>query len=84
MRDELVPAKNVGVYWVEHVLRHNGTAHLQSWANKEMPFYQFYLLDVFLFLISFVLVTVLILFKCIRWASRKLLGSSSSVKVKDQ
>ena len=55
MRDELVPAKQVAAYWIEHVLRHGGTKHLQSRA-REMPFYQIYLLDVALALFCIFLV----------------------------
>ena len=51
MRDELLPAKDVAAYWVEHVLRHGGTKHLQS-KVKDMPWYKVYLLDVILFLIT--------------------------------
>lgn len=33
------------VWWIEYVLRHNGARHLRSPA-VDMPFYQYYLLDV--------------------------------------
>jgi len=51
MRDELMPAKDIGVYWIEHILRHKGGKHLQL-AGKDMPFHQRYLLDVLAFLIG--------------------------------
>jgi glucuronosyltransferase len=47
MHDELMPSRKVAAYWVEHVLRHGGPKHPQS---KDMPFYQVYLLDFWLFL----------------------------------
>ena len=50
VRDELMPGKDVAVYWIEHVLRHGGTKHLQL-ASKNMPLYQRYMLDIALFLI---------------------------------
>ena len=50
MRDELMPGAEVAAYWIEHVLRHGGTKHLQL-SGKDMPFYQRYLLDVFAFLL---------------------------------
>ena len=49
MKDEMIPGKDRAVYWVEHVLRHGGAKHLQL-SSKNMPFYQKYLLDVWLFL----------------------------------
>jgi glucuronosyltransferase len=48
MKDEMFPGKDAAVYWVEHVLRH-GAKHLEV-SSRKMPFYQQYLLDVWLFL----------------------------------
>jgi len=45
-----MPGKDMAAYWIEHVLRHGGTKHLQSRAN-ELPFYQLYLLDIWFVLI---------------------------------
>jgi glucuronosyltransferase len=64
MQDEMIPAKEVAVYWIEHVLRHGGTKHLQSRA-KDMPFYQLYLLDVWLFLNSILLIILYVLYKIV-------------------
>lgn len=62
MRDELVPPKEVAAYWVEHVLNHGGTKHLQSKA-KDMPFYKLYMLDVWGFLMVILICLLLIIFK---------------------
>jgi len=64
MQDEMKPAKEVAVYWIEHVLRHGGTKHLQSRA-KDMPFYQLYLLDIWLFLNSILLIILYVLYKIV-------------------
>ena len=53
MRDELMPAKDIGAYWIEHILRHKGGKHLQL-AGKDIPFHQRYLLDVIAFLIGII------------------------------
>ena len=66
MQDEMIPAKEVAVYWIEHVLRHGGTKHLQSRA-KEMPFYQLYLLDVWLFLSFVIFITFYVFYKIVRF-----------------
>lgn len=50
MRDELLPGKDLAVYWFEYVMRNNGTKHLQL-ASKGMPFHKQYLLDVIGFLV---------------------------------
>lgn len=41
-----MPGTDVAVYWIEYVLRHGGTKHLQP-AAKNLPFYQLYFLDAF-------------------------------------
>jgi hypothetical protein len=85
MRDELMPAKDIGAYWVEHVLRHKGTKHLKL-AGKDMPFYQRYLLDVIAFLIgivALVLICTIALLRCV--VSRCFYRSSvPSAKVKSK
>ena len=75
-----MPAKDRAVYWVEHVLRHGGTKHLQSNAKK-MPLYQVYLLDVWAFIIFILLVVLYIAVKSIKWFLRCL---CSSKKLKTQ
>nr|AHX56957.1 UDP-glycosyltransferase 213B1 [Strigamia maritima] len=46
---QISPIKEA-VYWVEYVMRHQGAPHLQSTA-KQLNYFQYFLLDVFLFLI---------------------------------
>ena len=77
MRDELMPSKELGTYWIEHVLRHNGAKHLQL-AGKDLPFYQKYLIDVILFLVGLILILVVISFLLIRWFLRKCFAQTSS------
>ena len=72
MQDEMIPAKDVAVYWIEHVLRHGGTKHLQSRA-KEMPFYQLYLLDVWLFLGFVAFVTFYLFYKISSFLFKRLI-----------
>jgi len=83
MRDELMPAKDIGAYWVEHVLRQKGTKHLQL-AGKDMPFYQRYLLDVIAFLMGIALMILIALICLFRWFIFKCFGQKSSrVKAKE-
>lgn len=70
MKDELMPAKEVAAYWVEHVLRHGGAQHLQSKA-KEMPFYQLYFLDVWLFLFSVFTILLITMSNMVNYCTRK-------------
>ena len=67
MRDELVSGKDLAVYWIEHVLRHKGSKHLQL-AGKNLPFYQRHMIDVILFVavVSMTMLALLvILLRCI-------------------
>ena len=40
MHDELVPGKKIAAYWVEYILRHGGTKHLET-TSKNMPFIKY-------------------------------------------
>lgn len=80
MRDELVPGRDLAVYWIEHTLRHNGTKHLQL-AGKDIPFYQRYMIDVILFLVAMLTTLLALLVIIIRWTLGKCL-SHSTVKSK--
>jgi len=70
MKDEVLPAKDVAVYWVEHVLRHKGTSHIQSRTRQEMSFYQLYLIDIWLFLSTFFITLIYISFKIIKFVMK--------------
>ena len=50
MRDEFFKGQDLAVYWIEHVIRFNGTDHLRP-TSQNIPFYQLYLLDVGFFLV---------------------------------
>lgn len=69
MRDELVNGKDVAVYWIEHVLRFNGTNHLKL-ASSNMPFYQLYLLDVGLLLFTIFLILFYVMWITVRFVLR--------------
>lgn len=60
-----MPGREVAAYWVEHVLRHGGTKHLQS-SGKNMPFYQRHLLDVFAFISLLFSIVLFISYRFIR------------------
>lgn len=74
MRDELVPARDIAVYWVEHVLRHGETHHLRQRNIHGMPFYQLYLLDVWFVIASFFGLSIYFTFKIFRLVGLKLLS----------
>jgi glucuronosyltransferase len=65
MRDEILPGGEMAAYWIEYVIRHGGTKHLQL-AAKDMPFYKRYLIDVTLFIVSTAVIFLFIAYKLIR------------------
>ncbi|XP_059353346.1 UDP-glucosyltransferase 2-like [Daphnia carinata] len=77
MRDQLVPSREVAAYWVEHVLHQGGTKHLQS---IDMPFYQLYLIDVWLFLFASLSLLAFVNYKIAAVIVRRL----STAKLKTQ
>lgn len=79
MRDEIMPGKDMAAYWIEHVLRHGGTKHLQSRAN-ELPFYQLYLLDIWFVLIAIPIMFLSVTIKLCTWAR----SNVKSHKIKSQ
>ncbi|XP_044749014.1 UDP-glycosyltransferase UGT5-like [Coccinella septempunctata] len=43
--DQIVPALEKAVWWIEYVLRHDGAKHLM-YKGRNTPFYQYYMLDI--------------------------------------
>ncbi|XP_066282656.1 UDP-glucuronosyltransferase 1-2-like [Branchiostoma lanceolatum] len=50
-RDQPQPPMGRAVWWIEHVIKHGGLPHLRARA-VELPWYQYYLLDVAAFLMA--------------------------------
>lgn len=44
-KDRPISALDNAIYWVEYVIRHKGAGYLRSWG-ADVPFYQYYLLDI--------------------------------------
>ena len=60
--DRLLDPLDEAVYWTEYLMRHGGAKHLRSPA-KDLYWFQFYLLDVMLFVAVVVLLVVVVLWK---------------------
>ena len=70
MRDEILPGKEVAVYWIEYVIRHRGTKHLQL-ATNDLPIHKLYLIDVVLFMITLLLVACFVTIRIIRFGLQR-------------
>lgn len=52
------------IWWIEYVLRHNGTSHLRD-SSAALPWYQYYLLDVISILLLFCILSLYIPYKIV-------------------
>lgn len=61
IQDQPMSGLETAVWWTEYVIRHKGAKHLRNPA-ADIPFYQYYLLDVigFLSLVIFIIVRITI------------------------
>lgn len=78
-RDRPLPPLDTAIYWVEYVARHKGAPHMRT-AAVNMPFYQYYLLDVISFLLLVVGSVLYTLFYVGRLLLRKLLKHNAKQK----
>ena len=63
-----IPLEKTGD-WIEYVLRHGGARHLRAQVFN-IPWYQYYLLDVIAFLIAVVILVVMVITLAWRCLSR--------------
>lgn len=54
-KNDLKSPAELVVYWTEYVLRHKGALHLRA-VDADIPFYQFLLLDVIIFIFCIALI----------------------------
>lgn len=75
--DNLVHPMDVSMFWIEYVIRHKGAIHLKS-AAINLPWYSYYLLDVFGVLIVVPIFLIALLVK----VCSKVCCSSKNHKIK--
>ncbi|XP_018579882.1 UDP-glucuronosyltransferase 2B10-like [Anoplophora glabripennis] len=76
MKDRQVKPLDNAVYWVEYVIRHNGAKHLRV-PYLELAWYQYYLLDVFLFIFGVIFTVLFVIKKAVSYLYRR---SQSKIK----
>ncbi|XP_030378430.1 UDP-glucuronosyltransferase isoform X2 [Scaptodrosophila lebanonensis] len=74
-RDRAMDARKSAVYWIEYVIRHKGAPHMHL-AGLDLNWFQFYLLDVILFVVATIIFTLLVLWLVVRL----LLGSDRNYR----
>lgn len=70
-RDKPMHPLDTAVYWIEFVMRHKGAAHLRT-DSYQMPWYAYYSLDVFCFLLAVLLVLTAVVVGSIRFLCLRL------------
>ena len=66
------------VYWVEHVVKHGGN-HLRS-HSLDMPGYQYWMVDVLVFLALIIIVTLVAFICCLKYSITKLCAPNAKNK----
>ncbi|KAF7264748.1 hypothetical protein GWI33_022483 [Rhynchophorus ferrugineus] len=78
--DRPMSPMDTAIYWIEHVVRHKGAAHMRS-ATIDLPFYQYFLIDVLTFLAVVLLAAGYIASKTIKFSLR-LMTKTNKTKAK--
>lgn len=80
LQDQPMTGLERAVWWSEYVIRHKGTKHLKS-PTVDIEWYQYLLLDVFAFLVTITILTLLVVKKIINFVLKtQYKGNQSKVK----
>ncbi|XP_063921929.1 UDP-glycosyltransferase UGT5-like [Zophobas morio] len=79
--DRQVSPMETAIYWVEYVIRHKGAPHLRV-AALDLPWYQYYLVDVIGFLVLVSAVISYISYYLVRTVCKKICNKRKSKKLK--
>lgn len=60
-KDRPASALESAIYWIEYVIRHNGAPHLRT-AGADLPWYQYYLVDVVAVISGFVITLTFLIY----------------------
>ncbi|KAH8400897.1 hypothetical protein KR009_001681, partial [Drosophila setifemur] len=78
-RDRPLGAMDTAMYWINYVIEHRGAPHLVS-VGVELPWYQFYLLDIIGLALAIVLIPILVLISILRKRSNPVRGGKKKTK----
>ncbi|XP_045480633.1 UDP-glycosyltransferase UGT5-like [Harmonia axyridis] len=79
--DQIVPPLEKAVWWIEYVLRHDGAKHLM-YSGRDVPFYQYYMLDIVAAVLATIIATVMIVVKTTKATIKFFMVSRSYVQNK--
>ncbi|CAH1789803.1 unnamed protein product [Owenia fusiformis] len=75
--------RDVFLFWINYVIETNGAKHLVSKPLQDLSFFQYFMLDVLIFLAVILAVIVTIIFIIIRWIFRCVMCLFKNSKQKD-
>lgn len=78
-QDRPMPPLDTAIYWIEHVIRHGGGAHLRP-ISVELYWWQYLLLDVVLTLLGIVALLVWVVTKVLGFVLRNYYGGNEEEK----
>lgn len=80
-RDRPMDPLELGVYWVEYVLRHNGAPHLRN-VGRKLNFFQYHSYDVIGAYLAIIATFLYVAWGILRWTCRIVCcGQSSKTKL---
>jgi len=82
-KDRYMSPSSLVVYWTEYVLRHKGAPHLKSYALN-LPWYQYYLLDIIALILVFIVVVFVVIRKIFKSIFKYFLNYSRNTKSKSE
>nr|AHX56953.1 UDP-glycosyltransferase 212A2 [Strigamia maritima] len=86
-RDRKEAPLDTAIYWIEHVMKYNGAAHLQS-SIGDLNLIQYYLIDVYALCLLIFLLIVMVFWlsvtKIVNFFSRKMLNVNWKLKIKPE
>ncbi|XP_022164264.1 UDP-glucuronosyltransferase 2B37-like isoform X2 [Myzus persicae] len=82
-RDRPMSPASLVVYWTEYVLHHKGALHLTSHAIN-LPWYQYYLLDLIALVLVFIVVVFFISYRIFKLVSKYFSIFSRNIKSKSE
>lgn len=65
MHDQPVKPLDSAIYWTEYVIRHKGAPHFRS-AALDLSWYQYYMVDIAVFLIGAIVVVMYIISRALK------------------
>nr|XP_022921064.1 UDP-glucuronosyltransferase 1-2-like [Onthophagus taurus] len=80
-RDQPMNPMDKAVYWIEHVIKHKGAKHLRV-KGIDLPWYQYYLLDVFLFIGLVIIIVLSFVYYSLKYCCKYICYCSKKRKVK--